>query len=448
MDLNAPQRFTLTRQWFGSLVFDHRTARYLPFDHESTELLITSLTHPFGTMSHGDDDDAIAAFVSYFYREGLLTHNLQFSGTVQSTEPLPRTLTGPLSLHLEVIARCNLTCSHCFAGDLPRKSEPLSLAELDALFADLSSMGCFRLSLTGGEPLMRRDLFAVIDLALAHRLRPSITSNGLLLTEQIVRELAKRDLLWLNISVDGTHAQTNDLVRGDATFGSVLKKLELLRDRVPFSLAFTVMKHNASDASQLAELALSVGASGAVVRPLYPVGIAAEHPELMPSFEQYQQALIALAGHRSDGAEPEAPREVFSPQSRRATSSKLTDHFGCGAGTTTASVSVDGVVSPCSFLGVEFATQSIRERSFQAIWRDAARFVELRDFAQNAAENPFSGGCRARAKHFNGSAFAADPWVHPDAFSRSLGESRMRLPLLDQHAPVMPGLCGTVRKIE
>lgn len=405
-------RHTLTRQWFGSLVFDHRLARYLPFDHALTEALIASVSQPIHTLldPNGDDETARAC-IEHFYNEGLFTPSMLFDGVVQDTLPLHRVLTGPLSVHLEVVARCNLSCTHCFAGELPRKSDPLTLNELDALFRDLSRMGAFRLSLTGGEPLLRKDLCAIIDLAIKHQLHPCITTNGLLLNERWVQDLSQRKLLWLNVSLDGTDAITNDTVRGEGTFDAVVEKVALLKGRVPFSIAFTVMKHNALQAEKLTSLAQQLGANAAVLRPLYPVGTAVEHPELLPTFAQYQHALATMAPSGSE------PLREFSPATRANDAAKVIDHLGCGAGTTTLSISADGTVNPCSFLGAGFNSLSVKEHSVQSIWQSGDKFAQLREFAarEAAEQSPFRGGCRARAQYFSGSAFAVDPWVLPNA---------------------------------
>jgi radical SAM protein with 4Fe4S-binding SPASM domain len=83
-----------------------------------------------------------------------------------------------------------------------------------------------------------------------------------------------------------------------------------------------------------------------------------------------------------------------------------TNH-GCGAGQHVCSVSVQGDVSPCSFLGPAFHTGNIREKSFAEIWRTGERMRLLREAS---AADGFRGGCRARAQVFAGSALAADPW--------------------------------------
>src|SRR5262249_33196268 len=153
---------------------------------------------------------------------------------------------------------CNLTCTHCFAGDLPRREAPLSLTELDGLFAEMAAMGSFRLGLTGGEPLLRRDLFDIIDLATSHSLHPCVTTNGLLITEEVARDFAARRLVWLNVSLDGATAATNDRVRGAGTFDRVLGRIAVLRQHARFTLAFTIMKTNLHEIERCVELAAQV----------------------------------------------------------------------------------------------------------------------------------------------------------------------------------------------
>ncbi len=217
----------LVPQFFGSVVFDRRTSRYLPFDHDATALLrslvssdIDSVLHPLQDETHREQ---VVGFFEDFYQRGFFTSEGWFAGEILDVETPENHLVGPLALHLEVVAACNLKCTHCFAGELPRKESPLTLNELDTLFGQMAALGTYRLGLTGGEPLLRKDLFQIIDLALAHGLCPCVTTNGLLITEEIAREFGRRELVWLNVSLEGATAQTNDSVRGTGIFDRVIE---------------------------------------------------------------------------------------------------------------------------------------------------------------------------------------------------------------------------------
>jgi len=403
--------FVLVPQYFGCTVFDRSTSRYLPFDQEATELLLRSKTTPFFALLSAIDDAAkreqAHAFFQHFYDIGFFTVEGLFAGAILDTPPAADHLTGPLAVHLEVVAACNLACTHCFAGVLPRKEQPLTLAELERLFASMASMGSFRLGLTGGEPLLRRDLFEIIDLAARYGLHPCITTNGLLITEEIARAFGERKLVWLNVSLDGASAATNDRVRGSGIFERVLTKLVLLAKHTQFTLAFTIMRTNADEVRACAELAERVGASTAVFRPLYPVGTAAQHlDELMPTFAQYHDALATLAADADDAR----VIDPFSPLIRAETQAVTQMNYGCGAGNSVCSISVSGDVNPCSFLGRSFVAANIREQPLEAIWHTSQTFERIRGLPGGTAET-FSGGCRARALVLNGSANSPDPWM-------------------------------------
>ncbi len=398
----------LIPQFFGSLIFDRRNSRYYPFDQEATALFVRLQRECVETIS---DDVRIRDFYDYFYREGYFDLKGRFTGTILEAKPPSGHMLGPLAVHLEVVASCNLTCSHCFAGELPRKDAPLTMNELDGLFASLARMGSFRLGFTGGEPLLRKDLFELIDLATYHGLHPCLTTNGLLINERVAQEFGKRDLVWLNVSLDGATAETNDRIRGVGTFERVIEKLKILRWYARFTMAFTITRMIVDEVEACADLARRMGAHAAVFRPLYPVGIAAHHLELMPTFTQYTAALSRLSGDIR-GIDP------FSPQLRRETQARVTLNEGCGAGNLVCSISVKGDVKPCSFLGPELNAANIREQPFEEIWHSSRGFQQIRRLP--SGEGCFQGGCRARAQTFNGSINAPDPWqqefkdgIHP-----------------------------------
>lgn len=402
----------LTPQHFGSLVFDRRSAKYHPFDQEATALLMALAERPLRQVLKDLPQEAQAQcwrFFTHFEGLGFFTVSQTLAGEVNTPPVVPEGhLTGPLAVHLEVASACNLTCSHCFAGALPRKERYLTLQELDGLFATLSQMGCFRVGLTGGEPLLRKDLFAIIDLALAHGLHPSLTTNGLLITEDIARAFGERELVWLNVSLDGSVATTNDHVRGGGSFDRVLEKLELLGRHACFSLAFTVMQHNLDEIEACARLAASVGAESAVFRPLYPAGLACGSLEELPSYRQYHdaiQALSVLAEGKGAGS-----FEAFGAATRAHTSASVITNTGCGAGNWIASVSASGQVNPCSFLGDDYDAGSLRKQSFDQIWHTSQGFQSIRSLP-GGTEETFSGGCRARSLVMKGGINAPDPWL-------------------------------------
>lgn len=413
---------------FGSLLFERRTARYFPFDAPTTRALVTLCRHPPRALAV-----AWRGLVETLERRGLLTPDGRLPAERLLLTPPATGLAGPLALHLELTRRCDLRCAHCFAEAGPRdmaqagEDAELSLAELDALFAELATLGSYRLGLTGGEPTLRADLLPIIDAALTRGLAPCLTTNGQSLDAKLAGELGARPLLWLNLSFDGASAETHDRLRGHGSFARARAAAAELAGRARFSLAFTIWSGNVDEVEACVALAQRLGAEAAVFRPLYPVGRAVDGA-LQPSFAAYQGALdrlAALVGETTaadDGA-AKVPRgagqavvelcagaEAFAPSTREVARAALAGS-GCGAARLVASVSASGRVSPCSFLGTSFEAGSLREQSFSQLWQAGASFQRLR---APATPGGFAGGCRARALVFSGDADAADPWLVAD----------------------------------
>ncbi len=291
-------RLVLIPQYFGSLVFDRSMSRYLPFDRETTKLLLDLCSRSIDAVLAGlqdeEDRDAVERFFACFYERGFFSLEGRLSADVLDVKAPDDRLVGPLAVHLEVVGACNLTCSHCFAGELPRHFNPLTVAELDRLFGEMAQLGSFRLGLTGGEPLLRKDLWEILDAATSQGLHPCLTTNGLLITDEIARQLGRRELVWLNVSLEGPDAATNDAVRGHGTFEAVLENLKRLRRHARFTLAFTVLRTNANLVAQCAELAHRVGKKGDPGDAARPAGVLKEIADARP-FAASREAVAPLA---------------------------------------------------------------------------------------------------------------------------------------------------------
>lgn len=390
-------------QHFGALLYDRRCGRYYPYDADAAAVLSALCAADVDTVAAAHPaPEQVEDFCDSLAAMDFLTPDGRLAAVAVDAEPPADHLLGPLAVHLEVVGTCNLSCAHCFAAPLPRAPDRLTLAEMDDLFGQMAALGSQRLSLTGGEPFVRRDFIDIIDAATSHGLSPSITTNGLLLTEALARALGARPLLWLNVSLDGATAAVSDAVRGAGTFERVCEKVRMLRRHARFSMAFTLTAANIHQAADCARLARELGAESAVFRPLYPAGAALRRLDLMPSFEGYLSALRAVEGLAID-------IDGFGPAQRAARQARVYGNGGCGAGNLICSISAEGQVSPCSYLGPAMEAASIRARSLSDIWSASQTFQAIRALP-SGSPGCFSGGCRARSQALHGDLNAPDPW--------------------------------------
>ena len=131
-----------------------------------------------------------------------------------------------------LVRRCNLTCKHCYSisGDVDFPGE-LSTSEIFRVMDDLKSFRVPVLILSGGEPLLRRDIFEISQRARAMRFYVGLSSNGTLVDATTADRIRDTGYDYVGISLDGMRA-THDRFRGKpGAFDAALRGLRLLRDR-------------------------------------------------------------------------------------------------------------------------------------------------------------------------------------------------------------------------
>ncbi len=145
--------------------------------------------------------------------------------------------------------QCNLNCVHCYAS---ATKEPLELElttdEGKALLEDLANYGCPVVIFSGGEPFMRGDLMELIEYANTLNLRPVISSNGTLITEEKAKEAKRAGVKYIGVSLDGL-TEINDKFRGvNGAFNMAIKGMKnALKAEIKTGLRFTLTKYNQQD---------------------------------------------------------------------------------------------------------------------------------------------------------------------------------------------------------
>jgi MoaA/NifB/PqqE/SkfB family radical SAM enzyme len=167
----------------------------------------------------------------------------------------------PWFVHFHVTGRCNLSCPYCYARyeaqQLPRTDPPLP--QVKAAIDELAALGTRYLSIQGGEPLLRKDLGAIVDHALARKLLVGIVTNGVFIHRQLEVLLRVHSV---KISLDGA-ARDHDAIRGAGTYQRIRENLELARRaglRRP-SFDATVSTHTLASWEHVVRLAAELGGS-------------------------------------------------------------------------------------------------------------------------------------------------------------------------------------------
>lgn len=138
-------------------------------------------------------------------------------------------LSKPKIVVWNVISKCNLRCGFCY-GPKEKKQKELTTQEALEKIGRFKKQGATSLVFTGGEPLLRKDIVALVKRAKKHGLFTILHTNGLLLRKEVLDKLEK----WLdqiNLPLDGFDEKTNSLTRGKGHFQKVMDCLELLENR-------------------------------------------------------------------------------------------------------------------------------------------------------------------------------------------------------------------------
>lgn len=152
--------------------------------------------------------------------------------------------------------RCNLKCVHCYSHSQNRDyGGELTTREGESLIEDLARFGCPVILFSGGEPLLRKDLLDLAQLATDKGLRAVISTNGTLITREMARKLKKIGLSYVGVSLDGME-ETNDRFRGvEGAFAAALKGIRNCQEAgIKVGLRFTINRRNAQDVSAIFDL--------------------------------------------------------------------------------------------------------------------------------------------------------------------------------------------------
>lgn len=319
----------------------------------------------------------------------------------------------------EVTRRCNLRCLHCraSANDIPYADE-LDSREALALIKSFKELGNPLIIFTGGEPLLRDDLFELIAAVRGQNMRVALSINGTLLNPSSISKIRMADISRCSISLDGASATRHDAFRGvKGSFDAAVQAaIALEKATIPVQINTTITDKNINQLPAILDLCKGLGAVAWHVFLLVPVGRGAKLKGIDPvTYEQtlawiYEQAI----------SNPLEIKPTCAPQYYRLLAQKnvqsLNPHQkgrGCLGGVGFCFISHTGIVQPCGYL--ELKCGNVREQSLQKIWQNSGVFLKFRDQSQYPGKcgkcnyHSLCSGCRARALKADGNYLGDDP---------------------------------------
>jgi Fe-coproporphyrin III synthase len=301
----------------------------------------------------------------------------------------------PRTLDLEITAQCNLRCRYCYFFHNPAvKYQDLPTADWLKFFDELGSLGVMSVVLAGGEPFIRKDLSSLLEGIIHNRMRFSLLSNGALIDDEIAEFLARSNRCdYVQVSVDGSCADTHDACRGQGSFDGAMRGIRTLkRHGVNVAVRVTIHRHNVHDLKAIASLILeelglpgfgtnSAGYLGTCRLNADDVLLTIEErseamKQLLDLTEKYNGCISAAAGPLAEGRmwkkmeEARAQNAPGFPKGGRLTA--------CGCPNSKITVRSDGAVVPCLMLP-HMVLGQINQDSLLEIWQHNSILNQLRE---------------------------------------------------------------------
>ncbi len=320
---------------------------------------------------------------------------------------------------------CNLKCEHCYQDAGGEEEGELSTAEGKTLIDQIARAGFKIMIFSGGEPLLRPDIYDLVAYARQAGLRPVFGTNGTLITADVAQRLKQAGACAMGISIDSLDAHKHNHFRGlENAHELTLEGIANCKAAgLPFQIHTTVLNWNRDEITKITDFSQEIGAIAHYVFFLIPVGrgkLIQEHAALEAG--QNEELLRALVLKQKNVAIDVKP--TCAPQFVRvAQQLGIETRFsrGCLAGITYCVVGSQGIVRPCAYMTEEAG--DVRTTPFDEIWRRSPVFEKLRSQDYQGAcgscdYRACCGGCRARAAYYHdGDILAQDEYC---AHSRGL----------------------------
>jgi len=286
----------------------------------------------------------------------------------------------PVAMTFAVTYKCQLNCPHCSAGNHLRNDiQELSTEEAKTLIDESQKFGVTIIAFTGGEPLLRKDIFELISHVNQKKAMPILFTNGVLLTDEVVEQLSEAGLYTLFLSLDSPIPQEHDQLRGKpGLFENAIQGLMKLKAKgtfVGFSSYATRTATEGGKYKKLYKLAQEKGVHNVILFDSVPTGKLLKDTSEILTPEQREEI--------KDYSADIFNRSVIPPLSSQCWQNSIEGYLagiGCLAANIQYYVSAYGDVSPCDFAPLSFG--NIRSEPLRAIWKKMIEHPAYKERAQ------------------------------------------------------------------
>jgi len=310
----------------------------------------------------------------------------------------------PRIISWNITLRCPLKCAHCYVDAGEREAEGvLSTEEAFGVIDQICETGKPVVVLSGGEPLMREDVFAIARYGTDKGLRMVMGSSGYLLDQAMAKKLREAGIRAVAISLDSADPSVHDALRGiDGVWERAVQAISFCHEeKIGVQINMSVMRSAMSDVEEVIEVGTALGVRD--YQLFFPVPTGRARLIEPRSAREYEELIRQILIKYRDSDLNIRP--TCAPQFRRiADGLGITNPAwgrGCLAGISYCRIFANGDVTPCPYLPV--SAGNVRTTPFSEIWNNAGLFTTLRTMDNLTGKcgrctfKTSCGGCRARA---------------------------------------------------
>ena len=321
----------------------------------------------------------------------------------------------PSLISWNLTRQCNLRCPHCYMEGGRKADNELSTDECLGLVDEMNALGTEMLILTGGEPLLRKDIYDIARYASSLGIWVVMGTNGVLVTDEVVAKMIECGVQGVAISIDSVDPVKHDQFRGGPNaWKHSVRALDICRaNGLQVLVQTTVMDMNYDEIQKLLAFAREKGAWSFNLYFLVQTGRGQQLNDLSP---ERTEAMLSNLVDWQDQYRPMLVRSKCAPQFKQIAYERGLgglESGGCMAGTQYCRITPQGDVTPCPYMTV--VAGNVRDQSFGEIWRTSTVLQELRDpelllgRCGRCEFKQLCGGCRCRAQAAHGDYLQEDP---------------------------------------
>lgn len=297
-----------------------------------------------------------------------------------------KVLSAPARIVWEVTNRCNLQCTYCYRDAGNKSIHELSEEEAINLSKRLGAMQVFHVTISGGEPLLRQDIFRITSTLSGFGIGVYLDTNGTLISNEVAQRIKTSGIKGVAVSLDGITAQTHESLRPPkSSFNRTIKGIEsLLNMNIDVGLQATITKRNYHEMSDMVDFCLEEGIKGVKFSRVSPIGRASinfrdlelPYEFVQPLISSLYQRKIELADKLRIDFGENLVSEFINLDVREPIDQYISE---CEAGRFKCAISPDGYVRPCEFFtDSRYYAGNIRLLPLDKIWQESPIFDYFR----------------------------------------------------------------------